>query len=288
MRYLTFVLLAVFFTCNAQVERSKIVDEGGSGPYPAFAVTESTLRNFVIYRPQNLHESVKKSGQLPVIIFANGGCSDTSLEYERILTELASHAYIVIALGEMLDSFDDRPQNTAPNSMIIEGLDWISAQAQSKNSEYFQMADLRNVAFAGHSCGGAQILAVANDPRVDTFMMFNSGMGEMTMADASKASLQNVHVPIIYIVGGQTDIAAANAELDYQYISHVPVALANLPNGGHSGTFNQAYGGTFGKLALVWLDWRLKNKVANAAIFLDKDSASFTDWQLKAKNFIGQ
>lgn len=285
MRYLTFLLLAVFFTCNAQVERSKIVDEGGSGHYPAFAVTDSTLRDFVIYRPQNLHESVNKNGQLPVVIFANGGCSDTSFEYERILTELASHAYIVIALGEMLDSYDERPQEKAPNAMIIEGLDWISSQSQSKDSEYFQMADLSNVAFAGHSCGGAQILAVANDPRVDTFMMFNSGMGDMTMAGASKASLQNVHVPIIYIVGGQTDIAAANAELDYQRISHVPVAFGNLPNGGHSGTFNQTYGGTFGKLALTWLDWRLKNKMANAAIFLDKDSENFADWQLKAKNF---
>lgn len=285
MRYVTFLLLGVLFNAQAQIERSKIVDEGGSGPYPAFAVSESTLPNFVIYRPQNMTLSTQKNGALPVLMFANGGCSDTSLEYERILTDIASQAYIVIALGAMIDSFDERPHNKAPNAMMIEGLDWIATQTQAKDSEYFQAADLSRVAFAGHSCGGAQILALANDARIDTFVLFNSGIGDMTMASASKASLNDVQKPIVYLVGGETDVATPNAELDYQRISHVPVALCNLPSGGHSGTFNQPYGGTFSDLAIAWLDWQLKDKVANAPVFLDKNSGRFTDWQIKAKHF---
>lgn len=285
MRYLTFLLLAVCFNTHAQIERSKIIDEGGSGPFPAFAVRESTLPNFVIYRPQNITQTTQKNGALPVIMFANGGCSDTSLEYERILTDIASHAYIVIALGAMIDSFNERAHNKAPNAMMIEGLDWITAQSQAKDSEYFQAADLNRVAFAGHSCGGAQILALANEPRVDTFVLFNSGIGDMTMAGASKASLNDVQKPIVYLVGGESDVATPNAELDYQRISHVPVALCNLPNGGHSGTFNQPYGGTFSDLAIAWLDWHLKDKTSNAPVFLDKNSTLFADWQLKAKHF---
>jgi para-nitrobenzyl esterase len=37
--------------------------------------------------------------------------------------------------------------------------------------------------------------------------------------------------------GGEPDVAASNAKLDHERITGVPVALANLENGGHMGTF---------------------------------------------------
>lgn len=82
-----------------------------------------------------------------------------------------------------------------------------------------------------------------------------SRIGDMTMAGADRASLKNLHGPILYVVGGSSDGATANAELDYERIQHVPVVFTNLLDGGHSGTFEQTYGGSFAKMVLNWFDW---------------------------------
>ena len=115
--------------------------------------------------------------------------------------------------------------------------------------------------------------------------MFNSGIGDMTMASAEVGSLQNLHAPVIYLVGGPTDIATENAKLDYQRINHVPIVFANHKTAGHSGTFEQPFGGTFSKLAIKWLDWQLKNKQSNTGLFLQSDTAGFVSWDIKAKQF---
>jgi hypothetical protein len=80
--------------------------------------------------------------------------------------------------------------------------------------------------------------------------MFNSGIGDMTMAGAGKASLKALHAPIIYIIGGRSDIAYANAELDYERINHIPVVVTNQDSG-HMGTFGEEFGGAFSKIALA-------------------------------------
>ena len=50
------------------------------------------------------------------------------------------------------------------------------------------------------------MLAVAHDPRIKTCMIFNSGIGEMSMSGASKTSLENLHTPMLYINGGTADV----------------------------------------------------------------------------------
>jgi hypothetical protein len=97
--------------------------------------------------------------------------------------------------------------------------------------------------------------------------------------------LKTLHSPIIYIVGGDSDVATKNAEMDYSRIDKVPVAFANLLDGGHMGTFGTEYGGTFSKVALDWLDWHLKGKKDKAAVFLHSDLAKYPGWTTKAKNF---
>ena len=51
-----------------------------------------------------------RQGAVPILLFGNGGCSDTSIGYERMLTEIASHGYVVVAVGEMQDKRNDRPE----------------------------------------------------------------------------------------------------------------------------------------------------------------------------------
>ncbi|WP_339689389.1 alpha/beta hydrolase [uncultured Pseudoalteromonas sp.] len=263
----------------------KVIDQGGSGPFSAIAATETSLSDYVIYRPKQLSAGQNPSTKLPVMVFANGGCMDTSFPFEHMLSDIASHGYLVIALGKMQNSLDDRPLNKASNSMIPHAIDWITAQSSNPLSEFYQSANLEKIAIAGQSCGGAQLLATAADKRVSSYLMFNSGIGDMTMANADVKSLQNLHAPVIYLVGGPTDIATDNAKLDYQRINHVPVIFANHKTAGHSGTFEQPFGGSFSKLAIKWLDWQLKDKQSNSGLFLQGQTADFVSWDIKAKQF---
>lgn len=269
----------------AQAEPFKVIDNGGNGPYHAIAVTEDSFKNYVVYRPENMKAAIKKMGKLPLVIFANGGCNDTSLPYERMLSEIASNGYLVIALGAMQQTLDDRQLNKAPNAMMTAAVDIIRKEASNEQSRYYQSVDLDNIAFSGQSCGGAQMLALAATPSIKTYMMFNSGMGDMTMAQASSQSLKAVHAPIVYLVGGESDVATANALLDYERLNHISVAFANHLTAGHSGTFEAPHGGSFARMAIKWLDWQLKQKNENAKIFLNNKLAQFPSWTMKAKNF---
>ncbi len=270
---------------SSEIIDQKTIDSGGSGPYKAIAVTEESLADFVIYRPQDITAAAQSEGKLPVVVFANGGCNNTSIPHERLLSEVASQGYLVVALGALQRELLDRELNKAPNAMMIEAIDWLSAKSAEKDSEYFQKLDMNQIAISGQSCGGAQVLAVAADLRIKTYLMFNSGIGDMTMAQANQDSLNNLHGPVLYIVGGESDVATANAELDYKRISHVPVAFSNLLAGGHGGTFDQKYGGSFAKMTLNWLDWQLKGKTEKAEFFLAQNLAAFPGWTMKSKQF---
>ncbi len=265
--------------------KMKIIDQGGSGPFKAIAMSDGKLPDYVIYRPEDIKAAVQSDGPLPVMIFANGGCNDTSLPFERMLSQIASQGYLVIALGEMQQSLDDRPLKKSPNAQMPAAIDWLSLQSENNQSDYYQSVDLKNIAFTGQSCGGAQVLAMASDPRVSSYIMFNSGIGNMTMAAASQEDLANLHAPIVYIVGGKSDVAYENARLDYQRIKNVPIAFANAIHGGHSGTYEALYGGSFTQMALKWLDWQLKGEQANADIFLQNNLSEFPDWTMDAKQF---
>lgn len=277
-------ILPALVACTSGFENSKTIDDGGSGPHTALAVTETSLLDYVVYRPEDI-KAAQEEDPLPVVIFANGGCNDTSLPFERMLSEIASHGYIVIALGAMQESLDDRPLNKSPNEKMPEAVDWLEEQSSSEPSDYYQAVNMNRIAFAGQSCGGAQVLAMADDPRVDTYLMFNSGIGDMTMSGADRDFLSEVHGPIVYIIGGESDVAFDNAQLDYERLDQVPVAFANAIDGGHSGTFEEPYGGSFATMALKWLDWQLKDQQTNAPIFLEGDLDSFPGWTMKAKNF---
>jgi hypothetical protein len=116
-------------------------------------------------------------------------------------------------------------------------------------------------------------------------MMFNSGIGNMTMAGAGPESLRAVHGPIVYIVGGPAEVAYPNAVLDYERIDHVPVAFTSLDEGSHMGTFGEENGGSFARMALDWLDWRLKGKEERAQVFRSADVTRYPGWTVRGKNF---
>ena len=278
---------------SVSFEQMKVVEYGGSGRHKAVAVREKSLPDFVVYRPMNLEAATQpapfgektKAKPLPVLVFCNGGCMDTSIGYENMLSDIASYGYVIVAVGELQMFAQHEKDQHTPSTMVKKALDWICQQAIDPASPYYNKIDTEKIAAAGHSCGGAQVLANAADPRLKTYVILNAGMGRMTMADASAKSLKSLHAPILYIVGGKSDVAWANAQMDYKAIKRVPVVLADNTKSGHGGTYEQPNGGDNSRMVRAWLDWQLKDKTENEKLFIEGDLTGYSDWTIMKKNF---
>ena len=267
----------------------KVVEDGGTGPYKAIMVTEPSLDAHTIFRPEDLSPFGPKN-PLPVIVWGNGACRNSPWEHVNFLSEIASHGFLVVATGYMPEEgkFD---YGQSSSSQQIEGIDWAIARNADKTSPYYKKIDAEAIAAAGMSCGGLETLDNSAEPRIKTLMICNSGLFSnpagavpgMPMPDKEK--LQGIKVPIIYILGGETDIAYANGMDDYSRINHVPAFAANYPVG-HGGTYAQPHGGEFSVVATAWLQWQLKGDKEAAKMFQGEPCgvAQREGWTAEKKN----
>jgi len=268
---------------------------GTSGRYAAVMEMDMTLADHTVYRPADLS---KVQGKLPVVSFGNGGCVNIGSAFKTLLGEIASHGYLAIATGP-IGPEGGKPFEQSKTESLVKAIDWAIAENARKGSPYYGRIDTTKIAVAGQSCGGLQAIAVGADPRVTTVLVLNSGIirGGIPTPDggtrqpagylpASDADLPKLHTPMLYLIGGEKDQAHRGAEGDFEAIQKVPVFNANTPVG-HGGTWQQPGGGAMGKVAIDWLNWRLKGDAAAAKTFngdpcgLCKDTA----WTVKRKNW---
>ncbi len=276
---------------------------GTSGRHAAVMEMDATLPDHTVYRPADLS---KVQGKLPIVSFGNGGCVNIGSAFKTLLGEVASHGYVAIATGPIGPEPGPRtpaagapPPEQSKTESLVKAIDWAIAENARKGSPYYGRIDTTKVAVAGQSCGGLQAIAVGADPRVTTVLVLNSGIirGGIPTPDggtrqpagylpASDADLPKLHTPMLYLIGGEKDQAYRGAEGDFEAIQTVPVFNANTPVG-HGGTWQQPGGGAMGKVAIDWLNWRLKGDAAAAKTFngdpcgLCKDTA----WTVKRKNW---
>lgn len=273
--------------------RSRVVENGGTGVYKVIMKEEPSLsREHTIFVPQDLSKFDQKH-PLPVLVWGNGACANSPWEHMNFLNEIASHGYIVLATGEipMVDEWYKGPMSRAEQQ--IESLDWIFAQNADSASPYYQKIDTKNVCVAGMSCGGLQTLFNCADPRITALMICNSGLFKQSNAAQAvggmpmppKEKLKDIHCPIIYILGGKTDIAYENGMDDFHLIQHVPSCAANFPVG-HGGTYRDAHGGEFTVPALAWLNWQLKGDRKAAKMFIGRkpELLQRKDWTLETNS----
>jgi hypothetical protein len=162
---------------SGRVERVAVtVGDGGSGPYKAILAGDPSLATHTLYRPRDLgafgHERL-----LPVLAFANGGCRDSSGEFRNFLSEIASHGYLIIAIGPASNSAVDGsedPTVVTRSSQLTQAFDWATQQNNAASSPYYHRLQTDHVAVAGQSCGGMQALEVSSDPRIATTLVLNS------------------------------------------------------------------------------------------------------------------
>ncbi len=269
---ITLCALLAATVCLAQ-PKSRIVEDGGTGPYKAIMTEVEGLAEHTVFCPQDL-SVFNAQKPLPVLVWGNGACANSPWEHMNFLNEIASHGYLVLATGNipMTDEWYQGPMSRAEQQ--IESIDWAIAQNADPQSPYYQKIDVKNLCVAGMSCGGLQTLFNCADPRIKALMICNSGLFKMENAGQAvggmpmppKEKLKEIHTPIIYILGGTEDIAYENGMDDFHRISHVPAYAANYPVG-HGGTYREAHGGEFTVVALAWLNWQLKNDRQAAAMF---------------------
>ena len=271
-----------------------VIENGGPGPYKAIVLEESWLKDYTIVRPERLSAVAEIEGPLPVVLFGNGGCSRDSGYFLPYMTHLASYGYIVIsngmwdAQGKSTAATDE--EKRAESAALLLALDRLEAQNGKKKSGYYQCADTRNVAVAGQSCGGLQALYLSSlgDARIRATILLNSGLFTEEGAHSNlvgKESLSSLSAPVLYLLGGESDIAYSNGVDDFRRIDRVPVVFASK-NVGHGGTFGQPGGGRMAEMSRYWLDYCLKgNKDYDSLFRFAQLPDAFDGWYMTAKNF---
>jgi hypothetical protein len=268
-----------------------------AGPYRVSIATDPSLPTHTIYRPADL-SAVK--GKLLIVAWGNGGCINAGRAYETFLTQIASHGFFIVAIGPESVPEPDLsklkpgeplpplpPEMVSRASQLIDGIDWAVAQNQKKGGPYADRLDAKAVAVMDQSCGGVQAIIASKDPRVTTSVIWNSGIFNVPngFVPGTKDDLKGPHAPVVYFIGGPTDIAYANAEDDFLRIERVPLFNANL-NVGHGGTFRQSNGGWFGEVGVAWLAWQLKGDKTAAKMFTGEKCGLCVEsvWHVKTKN----
>jgi hypothetical protein len=99
--------------------------------------------------------------------------------------------------------------------LLLDAMDWAIKQNGESSSPFYNRLDTTKIAVMGQSCGGLQALAVSHDPRVMTTVVWNSGAlpagstsPALKQSAGNKDSLNLLHGPVAYFIGGPSDVAS--------------------------------------------------------------------------------
>lgn len=295
----------------------------GTGPFPAIMHSVPELPDHTIYRPANLNAT--SLGRMPVVVWANGACINVGNRFRWFLSELASHGFLVVAIGPIgpaaastVEGINYRgtpatgsPATQGPQpvqapggprlglaesspAQLARGITWAQEVNVQANSIFAGKLDTQRVAAMGQSCGGLQALALATDSRVTTLGIWNSGaLDDSAMASriagatVTKQTLDDIRVPALYVTGDPSDVAYPNADDDYKRLNKTPVVRLWREKTPHQGTYREAGGGAFSAVGVAWLKWQLKAD-QNAAKFFkgpDCELCKQPEWHLQLKGF---
>ena len=284
------------------------------GPYAAVTIeVAEALPTHTVYRPTDL-SAFPGRDKLPIVVWGNGACRMDGLMYERYLTKIASHGFLVVVVGSK--DFREQaakaaaaapppatPPQPAPGTAaaprpvggggtgahLIQAIDWGIKENTRAGSPLRGKIDTETVAMMGQSCGGLMAIEAANDPRVDTLVIWNSGVfntGMASLTTATKATLATIHSNTAYFNGGVSDIAFENSNDDVSRINQVPVFYGVMKEAGHAATYAHVNGGKFAEVGANWLLWRLKGDKTAGTMFEGPSCGLCTDpqWTVQKKN----
>jgi predicted dienelactone hydrolase len=206
---------------------------------------------FNIYRPADLNAL---EGPLPVIVWANGGCYRSDFTWKPLFDRWAAGGFVVLALTADPDAGAMVMSNIADQGGLV---DWVVKKAAASGSPYAGKLDTHRIVAAGNSCGGVTALGLAaKDPRIATVFVLSGSSG---FGSANKSVIDNISMPVGYVVGGSQDIALPNATSDYDALAAgIPAMIVSRFEGDHV-TVSTDMGilADEAEIALNWMDLAL-------------------------------
>lgn len=252
-----------------------------SPDYTAIYQTDTRLPGHTVYRPQTLSQVTRP---MPIVVWGNGGCSGNGTWFQEFLTPLAAHGVLVIASGTPNGSGSTTAQ------MLIDAIDFAVAENSRAGGQYQGRLDVNSITAMGQSCGGLQAIDASRDPRVDSTILWNSGIfSSGGVGDVGKDALTRLHGPVAWLNGGPSDIAYANAQDDYARVpSTVPSVFGAYGDVGHFAMFSDpAIEREIVGVAADWLDATLYANASARAQFIGPSCGlcSGTEWEMQSKNW---
>lgn len=258
--------------------------------YPVWRGGHASLPEHTIFRPADVR---KVPYQMPIVVWANGGCRDSNEEYRYFLTTFASYGVFIVANGAPENPFvaADLTGVVSPQpDDLITGIDWALAQNSNRKSPYFQRLDAGRVLVMGQSCGGWEATDASSDARVTSTIIWNSGANPRNMS-----GMADLHAPVLFAYGGVTDHVAWDAIASYQ-LAEVPAVLASGSEGGHTNWWDAPPEGTPPPsdqqkeplpVAANWLAFTLYGSSDGRHYFLGEDCGLCMQpgWTVESKNW---
>jgi hypothetical protein len=257
------------------------------GPHQVTVETDPGLPKFTIFRPKDLGPGKK----YPIIAWGQGGCSTNGLSNPEFNGEFASWGYLSIADGTPNNGSGGgcgtaNQMDLKSGQCLLDAIHWAIKENGNPCSQYYQSLDTTKTAAFGWSCGGimSEGAGSSKDPVLTTFMLNSSGQ-----TSANQATIDAFQTPVLFLLGGTSDMAYVNGKRDYDAIKTgaVPAMLVST-NVGHGGTYTQDNGGSFAQVDLAWLNWWLKGDMtATGKGYLVGSTCSICSnsaWEIASKN----
>jgi hypothetical protein len=244
-----------------------VTTENNVGPAAGVGADGGAPPTFTLVRPTDLRQ-----GGLchPVITWGNGHGTTPTL-YARLLKQLASHGFVVIASNSSQVSMGDPPP-------MLVGVTWVVEQNADPASVLYQRIDTAHIGASGHSEGALSTMRAGADARIVTIAPIEGSM-----------STRNLHGPALLMCGGMdTTLPCSGHVTSFNGITNQPVMLANQLAATHTNWVGGG-GGSLNPFVIAltgWMRVQLMGDVALRSMFygpsctLCQDTAT---WQVMQK-----
>jgi len=235
----------------------------------------NTQQRFNVYRPATLGSCH------PIILWGNGhtdnpepnppSCLAANYcgDYKTMVTQLASHGFVVIASLSTIVSQVDPATGLRPQ---LVGMNWIVQQNDDSTSPYYHHLDTSRIGATGHSEGGMATSTIGSDPHI---------LAIATMAGAT--STPNLHGPALFLCGGQdTTVPCSNIQKAFDAITTTPVMLEENPTASH-GSWIGSIKDPYQVAVTAWMRVHLMDDTANRTMFYGTSCKLCQNTQVKVQ-----